>query len=65
MRWHDNNKSRQVRSSSYSRQLNNTYFYKKIQNDPTESNRNKVYNTTNELKMERLLDDKTAKVVKT
>ena len=53
-----------MRSSSYSQQLNNTCFYKKIQNDPTESNRNKVYNTTNELKMERLLDDKTAKIVK-
>ena len=43
------------------RQLNNTDFYKKIPNDPTESNRNKVNNTVNEFKLQRLLDDTTAK----
>ena len=43
------------------RQLNNTDFYKKIPNDPTESNRNEVNNTVNEFKLQRLLDDTTAK----
>ena len=33
------------------RQLNNTDFYKKIPNDPTESNRNKVNNTIREFKL--------------
>ena len=42
------------------RQLNNTDFSKKIPNDPTESNRIKVNNTTNEFK-QRLLNDTTAK----
>ena len=43
------------------RQLNNTSFCKKIPNDATESNRNKVNNTINELKLKRLLDDTTTK----
>ena len=33
------------------RQLNNTDFYEKIPNDPTESSRNKVNNTINEFKL--------------
>ena len=60
-RWYYNNKIRQGRSSSYNRRLNNTDFYKKILNDPTESNRNKVNNTIKQLKLQRLLDDKTTK----
>ena len=47
------------------RQLNNTDSYKKIPNGPTESNRNEVNNTINELKMQRLLDDKTTKNLQT
>ena len=47
------------------RQLNNTDFYKKIPNDPTESNRNKLTNTLNEFKLQRLLDDTTAKNLQT
>ena len=50
------------------RQLNNTGFYKKISNDPTESNRNKVNNTINEFKLQRLADIKmiqTAKMIQT
>ena len=47
------------------RQLNNTDSYKKIPNGPTESNRNEVNNTINELKMQRLLDDKTTKSLQT
>ena len=43
------------------RQLNNTGFYKKISNDPTESNRNKVNNTINEFKLQRVLYDRTAR----
>ena len=43
------------------RQLNNTDFYKKIPNDPTESNRNKVNISINEFKLQRLLDHTTAK----
>ena len=39
-------------------QLSKIYFYKKIPNDPTESNTNKVNNTINELKLQRLLDEK-------
>ena len=40
-------------------QLNNIGFYKKIPNHPTESGRNIVNNTINELKLQRLQDDKT------
>ena len=46
-------------------QLNNTDFCKKIPNEPTESNRNKVNNTINEFKLPRLLDDTTAKNLET
>ena len=42
-----------------------TDFYKKIPNDPTEHNRNKVNNILNEFKLQRLLDDKTAKNLQT
>ena len=47
------------------RQLSKINFYKKIPNDPTQCNRNKVDNTINELKLQRLLDDKTAKNLQT
>ena len=43
------------------RQLDNTDFDKKIPNDPTESNRNKVNNTINEFKLQMLLNDTTEK----
>ena len=46
-------------------QLNNTDSYKKTPNDPTESNRNKVSNTTNKSKPQRLLDDTTTKNLQT
>ena len=46
-------------------QLNNTDFYKKIPNDPTKSKRNKVNNTINEFKLQRILDDTTAKNLQT
>ena len=38
------------------RQFNNIDFYKKIPNDPTESNRSKLNNTMNELKLQELID---------
>ena len=43
------------------RQLDNTDFDKKIPNDPTESNRNKVNNTINEFKLQMLINDTTEK----
>ena len=43
------------------RQLDNPDFDKKIPNDPTESNRNKVNNTINEFKLQMLLNDTTEK----
>ena len=47
------------------RQLNNKDFFKKIPNDSTESNRNKVNNTINEFELQRLLDDTSAKNLQT
>ena len=47
------------------RQLNNTDFYNKKPNDQTEFKRNKVNNTINKLKLQRLLDDKTSKNIQT
>ena len=47
------------------RQLNNIDFYNKKPNDQTEFKRNKVNNTINKLKLQRLLDDKTAKNIQT
>lgn len=43
------------------RQCINTIFYKKIPTDPTDSNKNKVNNSKKEVKMQRLVDDQTAK----
>ena len=45
-------------------QLNKTNFYKKIPNDATESKRNKLNNTINEFKLQRILDT-TAKNLQT
>lgn len=45
------------------RQCNNTIFYKKIPTDPTDSNKYKVNNTIKEVKMQRLVDDQTAKKI--
>ena len=47
------------------RQLNNTDFYNKTPYNPTESSRNKVNNTINEFKLQRLLGDATAKNLQT
>ena len=46
-------------------QLNNTDFYKKIPNDPTEPSRNKVNNTINKFKLQRPLDNTTQKNLQT
>ena len=47
------------------RQLKNTDFYKKLPNNPTESNGNKVNHIVNEFKLQRLIDDTTAYNLKT